>query len=84
VASPDVTRAAQHGWDEPGLRNPHHMTSAEGMAFSAGRSMNSSGYTRPTRATMGRGYTVNVETAANRFKATFDRTMACRLERLGE
>ena len=51
--------------------NPHMYSSACWYAWEAGRALDHSGRTKPVKATMGRGYSVNLKTAANEFKAIF-------------
>lgn len=55
----------------PESRNPHMCSSPNWFAFHAGRRLWTLGMTRPIKATMGRGYSVNVWTAASRFKVSF-------------
>lgn len=74
--SDEITAACQAGYDggrtaEP---NPHYQTSTLGNAYDAGRRLFCHGYTRPTRCTNGRGHSVTVWTAANRFRVRFDWT----------
>lgn len=70
-----LTAQAQDGWDhlpDGNVKaNPWIYSSPCFYAFEAGRRMWVMGMTRPTKATMGRGDSVNLWTAANRFKATF-------------
>lgn len=83
-----ITEEAQAGYtvEHPatysGGANPHLYSSAKWFGFEAGRAMGRCAYTKPIKATMGRGYQVNVWTAANRFRVSFDSRMAPIVERL--
>lgn len=70
-----LTEPAQAGYDPTTdgtiKPNPYLFSSPSFYAFEAGRRMWAMGFTRPIKATMGRGYTVNLWTASNQFKATF-------------
>ncbi len=85
-----ITEQAQAGYivEHPatysGGTNPHLWSSANWFGFEAGRAMGRCAYTKPIKATMGRGYQVNVWTASNRFLVTFDAKLAPRVERLGQ
>lgn len=70
-----LTEPAQAGYDPTAdgtiKPNPHLFSSPSFYAFEAGRRMWAMGYLRPVKATMGRGYSVNLWTADNQFRATF-------------
>lgn len=76
----NLSQEAQNGWldrcQRPSgeeLDNAHIPTSPAWYAYEAGAAMAARGFTMPTKARMGRGYSVNVETAATRFRVTFDK-----------
>lgn len=77
-----VTGAAEAGYERE-ASNPFLHSSPNWMAYAAGQAMNRCGYTKPVRATMGRGYQVNVWTAANQFRVAFDKQFAPTINRLG-
>lgn len=72
----DVTQAAQEGYDPtPDLsikRCPYLFSSPSFYAFHAGQRLWALGKGRPVKATMGRGYSVNVSTDAARFSVRFE------------
>jgi hypothetical protein len=83
-----ITEEAQAGYSkshprtyEEG-RNPYLHSSPAWMGWEAGAALGRAAYTKPIKATMSRGYSVNVWTAANRFRVTFDSTFIPRVERL--
>lgn len=84
-----ITDEAQAGYtvEHPttysGGSNPHLHSSAAWFGFEAGKAMGRCAYTKPIKATMGRGYKVNVWTVANRFVISFDSHMAPSVYRLG-
>lgn len=86
----ELTDNARAGWETAGPvwgvdrgTNPHLHSSACWFGFEAGKALGKAGYTKPIKATMGRGYTVNVWTAVNRFRVAFNGSSPA-IERLGE
>lgn len=75
----NLTQEAQNGWIDRCQRrtglldNSHIPTSPAWYAYEAGAAMAAKGYTQPTKAWMGRGYSVNIQTCANDFSVTFDK-----------
>lgn len=75
----NLTQEAQNGWLNQAqvntyggkLDNPHIYSSACWYAYESGAAFYLKGYTQPTKATMGRGHSVNVQTVANDFVVKF-------------
>jgi len=68
----DLTQNAIEGWRAHYTpRNPHLFSSPNWYAWAAGQALYQTGYCVPTKARMGRGYSVNVQTAANDFIVKF-------------
>jgi len=59
-----ITEAARSGYRDPTNKNPFPHSSPAWYGFEAGRTHRRSGRTEIIKATMGRGYTVNLETAS--------------------
>jgi len=72
------------GGEPPYPANPLLRSSPGWMGYEAGMTLARKGFTVPTKVTMGRGYSVNVWTAANRFRVGFDSNLIPYIERLGE
>lgn len=80
-----ITTEAQAGFDDGATRtNQHLFSSAAWMAHEAGNALYNRGFTRPVKATMGRGYSINIWTAANQFIVRFSKALiVCEVERKG-
>ena len=81
----NLTAAAVGGYqceaNNTGYANPFLQCSPNWFAYEAGAALARTGRCQPVKASMGRGYTVNVATAATRFVAKFDATNRVTLER---
>ncbi len=66
-----ITEAARSGYRDPTNKNPFLESSPAWYGFEAGREHRRSGRTEITKATMGRGYSVNLETQSTRLVAQF-------------
>ena len=78
----NLSQEAQNGWvdrcarRDGNLDNSHMPTSPAWYAYEAGAAMAAHGFTMPVKAWMGRGYSVNVQTVATRFRVAFDQENA--------
>lgn len=81
----DLTEAARSGYQSASALsyegNIFLASSPAWYGWHAGHALRASGRTPPVKATMGRGYSVNIETAATRFVAKFGTALPPTIER---
>ena len=78
----NLTPQAIEGWRAHyAPTNPYLFSSPNWYAWEAGQALHRTGRCVPTKASMGRGYSVNVETVASRFHIWFDKHNAPVIDR---
>lgn len=78
-----TTQAIEGYRHEDGNENRYIATSPAWYGFRAGKALRDYGVSAPVKATMGRGSTVNLWTAATRFRVTLE-DYGERVERINE
>ena len=77
-----MSQAAERGYANPSEPTPYIHSSPLFYAHWAGALLALQGASRPVKATMGRGYSVNIWTVANRYRAHFKDDANPSIERL--